>query len=215
MNSYSASSVQFLSSLTNGLPIVAGSAALVALLLFTARYYLSPDEEGKKRVTWAKKFAQTCGAFLIIAVFMGTGFGTQVFNSFTSGKAGTNSDIANNASSSMDISGTQYELQMKKNEKHVNINDVNTLDDVGQAGHRGESTTEERERLNAQGEALGNFIAGIGENISSAAGAVYNATIGNLGNLFSFNKVDSSENSERQDWLSQTIQNKYAQLGLI
>ena len=114
MNSYSASSVQFLSSITSGLPIIAGSAALVAILMFTIRYYLSPDPEPQKRVTWTKKFAEVCGAFLIIAVFLGTGFATNVFNDFTGGKNGTNKDISSNASSSMDVSGTQYDLQIKQ-----------------------------------------------------------------------------------------------------
>ena len=114
MNSYSASSVQFLSSLTSGLPIIAGSVALVAILMFTIRYYLSPDPEPQKQVTWVKKFSQVCGAFLIIAVFMGAGFGTKVFEHFANGDNGTNKDISNNSSNSLNVSGSQYELQIKK-----------------------------------------------------------------------------------------------------
>ena len=165
MNSYSASSVAFLSSLTSGLPIVAGSAALVAILLFTIRYYLSPEEEQQKKVTWTKKFAEVCGAFLIISVFLGTSFGTNVFKHFTVGEKGTNREITNNSGNSYDISGTQYELKTKTLEKKESH--TNSLTDAGDGRYSTESESEERERLNQQDQAIRDAISNVTDGFAN------------------------------------------------
>ena len=222
MNSYSASSVQFLTSLTSGLPIIAGSAALVAILMFTVRYYLSPDPEPQKRVTWTKKFSQVCGAFLIIAVFMGTSFGTKVFENFTGGETGTNKDIANNASSSLDVNGTQYAPVVKKREKWWETrNNSQSMSDIDTSQNAGDVAQDIIDVKTNQGEYAGyadmydslkeltgnaDFSEWIGKTDSNGSKPTAGPVINN-GNISEEDKQNFN-NSGIQDWLKQTEENR-------
>lgn len=116
MNSWSSSSVVFLQNITGQIFIVSGGLALVAILLFTARYYLSPEDGARKREVWIKKVATTCTSFLLIAVLVGTSLPSQIFETIANGANGTNSEISKNAGNSFDIGGTQYSLEVKRKE---------------------------------------------------------------------------------------------------
>ena len=205
MNSYSASSVKFLSDITGSLPIIAGAVALVAILMFTIRYYLSPDPESQKRVTWAKKFSQVCGAFLIIAVFLGTGFGQKVFERYTDGDKdtpGVNKDIKDNSGSSYDIGGTQYDLKTNKYQKQERHN--NSLADPGDGRSNAKDTAGEREHQEEVRKNYENF----GKAIGDAIGTVGDGIGDWINKTFTNNNSNSSAsvpvNSGFGDWIDKT-----------
>lgn len=115
MNSTSASSVAFLNSLSNYWYIIVPTLTLLAIGMAGIRYIASSENESEKWVTAQKKISSAVAAAVAISIVLGAGMGVTAFNLIT--QNGVNSDLKNNSSSSMSVSGTQYGLGIKTKEE--------------------------------------------------------------------------------------------------
>lgn len=142
------SSVQILQQLLSLWPVILGAVALLSIIIATTKYLVSPDDVENKKVTWLKSVSSVVASVVVLSLFCND-VGNTLSNSLSNGLY---EDM--DSSSSMNVSGTQYNLKIEKKElseaekqaqaEEKNRQLGNSLNDTGDNQYK--NTNDERDK---------------------------------------------------------------------